>query len=51
MRELAANQEHVSFTQKVGGVGYIFGVMGILAFLLARKKEQKAKEEGKDGSE
>ena len=51
VRELAASQEHVSFTQKVGGVGYIFGVMGILAFLLARKKEEKAKKEGNGGAE
>ncbi len=43
VRELAASQEHVSFTQKVGGIGYIFGVLGIFAYLAARKKEAAAK--------
>ncbi len=50
VRELAASQEHVSFTQKVGGVGYIFGVMGILAFILARKKERKAGQEAPEST-
>ena len=47
VRELAASQEHVSFTQKVAGIGYIFGVLGIFAYMTARKKEAAAKTENK----
>ncbi len=44
VRELAASQEHTSFSQMVGAIGYIFGFMGLLAYLTARKKDKEAKE-------
>lgn len=44
VRELAASQEHTSFSQMVGAIGYIFGFMGLLAYLTARKKDKESKE-------
>ncbi len=41
VRELAASREHASFTDKVAGIGYIFGILGIFAYLSARAKERK----------
>lgn len=40
MRELAkAQQKGVSFTQLIGGIGYIFGLMGIILYFASKKKK------------
>lgn len=31
-------KERISFTEVIGGIGYIFGLMGIVMFFLSRKK-------------
>jgi nickel transport protein len=39
MRELAkAQQKKVSFTEVIGGIGYIFGIMGIILYFASKKK-------------
>ena len=39
MRELAKSQQKkVSFTEVIGGIGYIFGVMGIILYSASKKK-------------
>lgn len=44
MRELAkAQQKGVSFTQVIGGIGYIFGLMGIILYFLSKKKKGEKK--------
>ena len=45
VRELAASREHTSFSQMVGAIGYIFGFMGLLAYMTARKKAKDSKKE------
>lgn len=40
MRELAkAQRKGVSFTQLIGGIGYIFGLMGIILYFVSKKRE------------
>ncbi|PIW34216.1 MAG: hypothetical protein CO162_02550 [bacterium (Candidatus Ratteibacteria) CG_4_9_14_3_um_filter_41_21] len=40
MRQLKkAEQKKLSFTEVIGGIGYIFGIMGIIMYFLSRKKE------------
>ncbi len=37
-RQLArAKQEKISFTEVIGGIGYIFGIMGLILYFLSRK--------------
>ena len=39
MRELAKSQQKkVSFTEVIGGIGYIFGIMGIILYFAGKKK-------------
>lgn len=39
MRELAKmQQKKVSFTEVIGGIGYIFGIMGIILYFMSKKK-------------
>ena len=39
MRQLArAQQKEVSFTEVVGGIGYIFGIMGLVLYFLSKKR-------------
>lgn len=45
MRELTkAQQKEVSFTEVIGGIGYIFGIMGIILYFAGKKKEGKNKD-------
>jgi len=45
MRQLTkAQQKEVSFTEVVGGIGYIFGIMGIILYFASKKKEGKNKD-------
>ena len=45
MRELTkAQQKEVSFTEVIGGIGYIFGIMGIIFYFAGKKKEGKNKD-------
>ena len=38
MRELVKAQEkEVSFTEVIGGIGYIFGIMGIILYFVSKK--------------
>lgn len=40
MRQLTkAQQKEVSFTKVIGGIGYIFGIMGMILYFLSRKKK------------
>ena len=40
MRELAKTQQKtVSITEIIGGIGYIFGVMGIILYFASKKKD------------
>lgn len=40
MRELAkAQQKGVSFTEVIGGIGYIFGLMGIILYFVSKKRK------------
>ena len=44
MRELArAQQKGVSFTEVIGGIGYIFGIMGIILYFASKKRGGKKK--------
>lgn len=39
MRELAKmQQKQVSFTEVIGGIGYIFGIMGIILYFVGKKR-------------
>ncbi|MFH1901545.1 MAG: hypothetical protein ABIK26_04755 [Candidatus Omnitrophota bacterium] len=39
MREFRkVEQKEASFTEVIGGIGYIFGIMGIILYFLSRKK-------------
>ena len=39
LREIKRSQEHkISPTEIIGGIGYIFGIFGIIAYFLSRKK-------------
>ncbi len=38
LRSLAEMKERASFTEIIGGIGYIFGIFGIVFYLKARKK-------------
>jgi len=45
MRQLSkAQQKEVSFTEVIGGIGYIFGIMGIILYFASKKKEGKNKD-------
>lgn len=45
MRQLSkAQQKEVSFTGVIGGIGYIFGIMGIILYFASKKKEGKNKD-------
>ena len=45
MRELArAQQKGVSFTEVIGGIGYIFGIMGIILYFASKKRGGKKKD-------
>ncbi|MBI5194166.1 MAG: hypothetical protein HZA08_12115 [Nitrospirae bacterium] len=39
MREFAGCKEHVFYSEIIGGIGYIFGVLGIVLFFQSRKKK------------
>lgn len=39
-QELAEFREEIRFRDVIGGIGYIFGVAGLLAWLRARRKER-----------
>ncbi len=42
MRELArAQQKGVSFTEVIGGIGYVFGIMGIILYFASKKRIKK----------
>ncbi len=44
MRQLTkAQQKEVSFTEVVGGIGYIFGIMGIILYFASKKKKGEKK--------
>ena len=44
MRELAKTQQRkVSFREVIGGIGYIFGIMGIIAYFLGKNKDNHTK--------
>ncbi len=44
MRQLTkAQQKKVSFTEVVGGIGYIFGIMGIILYFASKKKRGEKK--------
>ena len=44
MRELAKTQQRkVSFREIIGGIGYIFGIMGIIAYFLGKNKDNHKK--------
>ncbi len=44
MRELTrAQQKGVSFTEVIGGIGYIFGIMGIILYFSSKKRGGKKK--------
>lgn len=44
MKQLAkAQQKEVSFTEVVGGIGYIFGIMGIILYFASKKKKGEKK--------
>ena len=39
-RQLArVEQKEISFTKVIGGIGYIFGIMGLILYFLSRKRE------------
>jgi nickel transport protein len=39
-RQLAKTaQKEISFTEVIGGIGYIFGIMGVILYFLSRKRE------------
>ncbi len=39
LREIKKSQEDdISFSEIIGGIGYIFGIFGIIAYFLSRKK-------------
>jgi len=45
MRELAkAQQKSISFTEVIGGIGYIFGIMGIILYFAGKKRGGKKKD-------
>ncbi len=45
MRELARTQQKgVSFTEVIGGIGYIFGIMGIILYFASKKRGGKKKD-------
>ena len=37
MREIITSQQKKSFTEIIGGIGYIFGIMGIILYFLRKK--------------
>jgi len=44
MRQLTkAQQKGVSFTEVIGGIGYIFGIMGIILYFASKKRGGKKK--------
>jgi len=44
MRQLTkAQQKEVSFTEVVGGIGYIFGIVGIILYFASKKKKGEKK--------
>ena len=44
MREIAKTQQRkVSFREVIGGIGYIFGIMGIIAYFLVKNKDNHKK--------
>jgi nickel transport protein len=44
MKQLTkAQQKEVSFTEVVGGIGYIFGIMGIILYFASKKKKGEKK--------
>jgi len=44
MRELAKTQQRkVSFREAIGGIGYILGIMGIIAYFLGKNKDNHKK--------
>jgi len=44
MRQLTkAQQREVSFTEVIGGIGYIFGIMGIILYFLSKKGKVEKK--------
>ncbi len=44
MRQLTkAQQKKVSFTEVIGGIGYIFGIMGIILYFASKKKKGEKK--------
>jgi len=45
MRQLTkAQQKEVSFTEVIGGIGYIFGIMGIILYFASKKKKDEKKD-------
>jgi len=38
-RALIEEQNRISFTEVIGGIGYIFGIMGIILYFRSRKKK------------
>ena len=39
-----AQQKEISFTEVIGGIGYIFGIVGIILYFAGKKKEGKNKD-------
>ena len=49
MRQLTkAQQREVSFTEVIGGIGYIFGIMGIILYFLSKKGVKKKNASARD---
>lgn len=40
MREFSECKEHVFFSEIIGGIGYIFGILGIVLYFKSRKSQQ-----------
>ncbi|MBL7130998.1 MAG: hypothetical protein ISS45_06330 [Candidatus Omnitrophica bacterium] len=36
---IKSRQKEVSFTEVIGGIGYIFGIMGVIFYFLSKRKE------------
>lgn len=44
-KEIMGLREKARFQDALGGIGYIFGIFGVAAWLVARQKEQQLKQE------
>ena len=49
MRSISEMREERSLANIVGGIGYIFGILGIFFYIKARKETDQSKKDAKDG--